>query len=467
MKSNHYFKNWSKPAGWFVLMIAFCFTATVSYTQVAINADNSAPHASAMLDVKSTTSGALLPRMTSAQRTAIASPAAGLVVYQTNGTIGYYYFDGTAWQVVARAADNHWTKVGNDIYYIGGKVSVGTSTAENHGLFVQNYVSGKAAVRGTNQSGTFIFADGMLGVLEPALLGIPTTIFNAGVVGIKPAQGFDGAAILGWNNDINATNYAGYFVSDGAASGTNYGLYSESVNATGTNYAGFFKGRMYVDGHATGSDATGNVIEARVNHTTFSDTRAVYGRSVPQNGWGYGVYGEGGYRGVFGWGNGGDYTGTTIGVNGNASGTAGTRIGIYGSASGGTTNWAGYFVGSAYVSSNLRIGTTTQATGYALSVNGKIIATEVRVEAFASWPDYVFAEDYKLMSLEELEQSINENQHLPGIPSAQEVSENGFDLGEMQRRLLEKVEELTLYTIQQEKMIKELQQEINALKTAE
>ncbi|MFU8844490.1 MAG: hypothetical protein ACNA7V_11860 [Bacteroidales bacterium] len=465
MKSKFYLTSMSRTGNWFALLVAALFTATLSNAQVAINADNSAPHASAMLEVKATGLGLLAPRMTFAQRP--VSPATGLIIYQTNNDPGYYYYDGAEWQKVGRAVDSHWTKVGNDIYYHTGNVSVGVTDPENHGMYVQNYVSGKAAVRGTDQVSTTIFADGMLGVLEPYLLGIPTTVYNAGVVGIKPAVGFNGAAVLGWNNDVNSENYAGYFVTNGASSGTNYGLYAESVNATVTNYAGFFKGRMYVDGHATGSDATGNVIQAQVNHTLFSDTRAVYGRSIPQNGYGYGVYGEGGWRGVHGWANSGDYSGTSYGVSGSATGSAGTRIGIYGTASGGTTNWAGYFVGSAYISSNLRIGTTTQATGYALSVNGKIIATEVRVEAFSNWPDYVFAEDYKLMSLEELEQSINENQHLPGIPSAQEVSETGFDLGDMQRRLLEKVEELTLYTIQQEKMIKELQQEIKSMKIAE
>jgi len=465
MKSKFFLTSMSRTGNWFALLVAALFTATLSNAQVAINADNSAPHASAMLEVKATGLGLLAPRMTFAQRP--VSPATGLIIYQTNNDPGYYYYDGAEWQKVGRAVDSHWTKVGNDIYYHTGNVSVGVTDPENHGMYVQNYVSGKAAVRGTDQVSTTIFADGMLGVLEPNLLGIPTTVYNAGVVGIKPAVGFNGAAVLGWNNDVNSENYAGYFVTNGASSGTNYGLYAESVNATVTNYAGFFKGRMYVDGHATGSDATGNVIQAQVNHTLSSDTRAVYGRSIPQNGYGYGVYGEGGWRGVHGWANSGDYSGTSYGVSGSATGSAGTRIGIYGTASGGTTNWAGYFVGSAYISSNLRIGTTTQATGYALSVNGKIIATEVRVEAFSNWPDYVFAEDYKLMSLEELEQSINENQHLPGIPSAQEVSETGFDLGDMQRRLLEKVEELTLYTIQQEKMIKELQQEIKSMKIAE
>ncbi|MDP1622770.1 MAG: tail fiber protein [Bacteroidales bacterium] len=66
--------------------------------QVAINTDGSSPVASAMLDVKSTTKGILVPRMTSAERGLIASPATGLLVYQTNAPAGYYYFNGTAWK---------------------------------------------------------------------------------------------------------------------------------------------------------------------------------------------------------------------------------------------------------------------------------------------------------------------------------------------------------------------------------
>jgi hypothetical protein len=87
------------------------------------------------------------------------------------------------------------------------------------------------------------------------------------------------------------------------------------------------------------------------------------------------------------------------------------------------------------------------ATGYDLSVHGKIIAEEVKVQLYASWPDYVFAKDYKLLPLDELEQSINKNKHLPNIPSAAEVEKDGISLGDMNKRLMEKVEELTLYII--------------------
>jgi hypothetical protein len=87
----------------------------------------------------------------------------------------------------------------------------------------------------------------------------------------------------------------------------------------------------------------------------------------------------------------------------------------------------------------------------------------VLVQLDANWPDYVFTEDYDLMSLKELERSIEENNHLPGLPSATVVHENGFELADMQRRLVEKVEELTLYTIEQGKQIEDLQQKISQL----
>jgi len=87
------------------------------------------------------------------------------------------------------------------------------------------------------------------------------------------------------------------------------------------------------------------------------------------------------------------------------------------------------------------------ATGYQVSVAGKIIAEEVKVQLRASWPDYVFGSNYKLMPLEQLEQSINANKHLPNIPAAADVEKNGIMLGDMNKKLMEKVEELTLYII--------------------
>ncbi len=285
---------------------------------------------------------------------------------------------------------------------------------------------------------------------------MPVYTYNVGVLGIKPNQGANGAGVYGWNMDAgNSDNYGGIFIADGGASGNNYGAYASAMHAT-SNFAGKFVGRVEVDGHPSSTEApdfTSTVFKATVHHTLLNDTRAVEGISVPADGYGIGVQGTGGWMGMYGSATSGAYTGWSYGVYANASGTAGTHIGIYASAYGGTNDWAAYFDGDAYISSDLRIATTTQATGYALSVNGKVACTEVLVDDIASWPDYVFADGYELMSLGELEQSIEKNKHLPGLPSAAEVEEHGIMLGDMQKKLLEKVEELTLYTIAQGKMI--------------
>ncbi len=369
-----------------------------------------------------------------------------------------------------------------NVFYVdvNGKVAMRHNAPDGHGLNVINYTSGKAAVIGLDQSSS-LWAAGMLGVLEPSLLGVPIAVTNAGVLGIKPNAGANGAAIYGWNNDANPTNYGGLFFADGPAtqSGfTNYGVYSQAKFAN-LNIAGKFIGRVEVDGHANSTDAPdylSPVLVARVNHTVGNDTRAIQGISQPAVNFGIGVEGLGNWIGVRGAGT--DDATTCYGVYGTSSGSAGTkygvlgtasgagtgsRIGVYGSASGGDNSWAGYFSGDCYVSSDLRIATLTQATGYALSVNGKVACEEVLVEDLASWPDYVFAEDYNLMSLEELEKSIQKNKHLPGLPSAAEVEENGLMLGDMQKRIMEKVEELTLYTIEQGKMISELQEQMKKL----
>lgn len=108
---------------------------------------------------------------------------------------------------------------------------------------------------------------------------------------------------------------------------------------------------------------------------------------------------------------------------------------------------------------------SSNPNGYLLAVNGLIGAKEVRVEnTSTTWPDYVFASDYPLLTLNELEKYIKQNKHLPGIPSASNIEEEGgFKLGEMNVTLLEKIEELTLYLIETNKQNEALQKEINEL----
>jgi hypothetical protein len=104
---------------------------------------------------------------------------------------------------------------------------------------------------------------------------------------------------------------------------------------------------------------------------------------------------------------------------------------------------------------NVGIG-TADPKGYKLAVAGNMIAESVKVQFQGSWSDFVFAKDYKLPTLRETEKHIKEKGCLPGIPSAVEVKANGIDLGDMNGKLLQKIEELTLYIIDQQKNIKEL-----------
>lgn len=99
---------------------------------------------------------------------------------------------------------------------------------------------------------------------------------------------------------------------------------------------------------------------------------------------------------------------------------------------------------------NMGIGTTTPNAK--LAVNGKIRAQEIKVET-ANWPDYVFEEGYQVGTLEELERYIKANKHLPEMPSAKEAEANGVELGEMNKLLLKKVEELTLHLIEKDKQL--------------
>ncbi len=124
--------------------------------------------------------------------------------------------------------------------------------------------------------------------------------------------------------------------------------------------------------------------------------------------------------------------------------------------------------GYNYISYNanlgdVRIGVPSDTT-LDLFVSGKIYTTEVYVRAAIPAPDYVFEEDYKLIKLDELENYLEENKHLPGIPSGKEMETNGLSLSEMNLLLLKKVEELTLYVINQQKEINLLKSDLNNTK---
>jgi trimeric autotransporter adhesin len=104
-----------------------------------------------------------------------------------------------------------------------------------------------------------------------------------------------------------------------------------------------------------------------------------------------------------------------------------------------------------------------------LMVHGTILTSKVKVAAFGSanwsWADYVFAKDYKLKSLPEVEAYIKANKHLEGMPTSEEVKKDGIDIAPVTAKLLEKIEELTLYMIEMKKENEALKKDVKFLKT--
>ncbi|WP_421811668.1 fibronectin type III domain-containing protein [Flagellimonas sp.] len=141
---------------------------------------------------------------------------------------------------------------------------------------------------------------------------------------------------------------------------------------------------------------------------------------------------------------------------------AGTGITDYTSenANNATADWTAR---DLFADRNMGIG-TTNTQGYRLAVAGNVIAEGVKVELQGNWPDFVFEKDYDLPRLKEVKAFIAAYGHLPNIPSAQKVREEGIDLGDMNAKLLQKIEELTLYMLQQQEQIETLKVELEKLK---
>jgi hypothetical protein len=152
------------------------------------------------------------------------------------------------------------------------------------------------------------------------------------------------------------------------------------------------------------------------------------------------------------------------GVINQATTTSGNRIvdmnnsNIWFNTANSTTN------GKIYLGSSSVYPNTTG--NYKLFVEGGIMTEKVKValRSSANWADYVFANDYKLMPLKEVEKFVIANKHLPGIDSAEHLAKNGIDVAEMQSKQMEKIEELTLYIIDQNKTLEKQNKEIEELK---
>ncbi len=126
--------------------------------------------------------------------------------------------------------------------------------------------------------------------------------------------------------------------------------------------------------------------------------------------------------------------------------------------------WDSHSLGNSYVDGYLRIGNgVSLPSGYKLYVQTGILTEKIKVALSTdavNWSDFVFADNYKLRPLNEVESFVKKNKHLPEIPSAKEVYANGLDLAQMDAKLLQKIEELTLYVIEQQKEIEQLKKKV-------
>lgn len=421
-------------------LIIFLTNIAANAQSVAITNDASQPDPSAMLDIKSTNRGLLVPRMTLAQRNLIANPATGLMIYQTDVSAGYYYHNGMGWIALASGgALNYWSVNGSNIFNNnGGNVGIGTN---NPGTALH--------VKRDNEA---MRVEGVLPFIS---------FYNSSGV-------YRGFVWQGPDDDMSI----------GTSAGNTQSAFRVYNNAQ-VNFAVNYDGRTDIGGTAPalrfnfGATLSGDLkvnnldFEIAAHKTTLNGTA---GNLILQK--------PGAELSDFKAGNVGIGIGAPafkLQVEANGFGiiqsSAGTKAGFYVAAGGGwvatqtydplyfcTGLLNGNNVAQMMIATNGNVGIGTLNPTYKLSVNGNVRSKEVVVES--GWADYVFENTYKLKSLQEVESFILQHKHLPNIPSAKEIEANGLHLGEVQKKMMEKIEELTLYII-------ELKKEIDLIKAKE
>lgn len=386
------------------------------------------PDQSAILDIQSTTKGFLTPRLTLDQRNLIPAPATGLLVYQTDFLSGFYYYDGKGWNPLTEneaksvaGTDGDWTIIGNS----------GTNPSSN---FIGTTDNQSLAFRVNNSAAGLIGNDGR------TFLGLSAGLSSTGTYNV--GIGFQALRAATGANNVGIGINALVFTTTGAGN-TGIGANALLSNIGGGNNMALGNNSLY-------SNVSGNfnigVGDGALYNSTGSNNVAVgqlAGSATT------------GSSGIF------------VGHNAGSNESDGNKLYI---ANTGTSTPLVY---GDFVTKYLAVGEVAVADraaaasgGYRLLVKGGMMTEKIKVAltGSADWADYVFEDDYKMMTLEEVEDFVKANKHLPNVPSTTEVLANGLDVAKTDAKLLEKIEELTLYMIEMNKEIKQLQVENTQLK---
>jgi hypothetical protein len=320
-------------------LIYFFLVATNSFAQVAINSTGTAPAISSMLDITSSSSGLLIPRMTDAQRISIISPATSLIVYQTNGATGYYYYDGSAWvRLSAAPANTEWWIRPATMPYIqpisNSSVRV-YDAGQTYGIFYDG---------NTNQYGAW---------LQTSSATSPT----AAVAGFSNVSGNQTFGYLGYNGNyadgglsIDGSGVYGVVDDPNRAAGffrtTGLSTVAATIGYSNVWIPGYFKGRHLDPAYAGRPGVYGemtttvDVADYQIGVQGFSTYTGSNNSGYTVGGLFSGVGGTQDAIGVFGEASSTSSTNKNSGLYGSSTGAAGSvNIGVEGIASGGTYNF--------------------------------------------------------------------------------------------------------------------------------
>lgn len=437
---------------------------------VAIGSDGQSVSPSAALDVKSTTQGVLLPRLTSAQRTAIGNPANGLLVFDTD-TQTFWFRQNGAWvnlvgggggagvgwqQSGANISNTNSGNVGVGTGSPGAKLAVhaegGSTTADFYNATTGPNVShihyggkGDWFIRSGASDGNVNIQDGTTGNVG---IGTNTPSAKLHVEGgtvlggpLLSSNGASGGAVRVFNssgslstlqldgNQIQVVNRGFTFPPSATPSalrlnplGGSVGIGTSNPQAT-LNVSTTGENAVRIDG------ANPYVLFRHVN-----DPGTEYGFIRT---WTINPFNPAGYHGL------------ELGVPPASSGQSAKHLMF-------STNYNLRMV----VLDNGNVGIGINNPAQKLAVNGTIRARELIVET-SGWPDYVFGRNFRLKPLSEVEQFIQTHHHLPDIEPASTMEQNGVAVADVTRRMMQKIEELTLYVIRQDKQIRALQTEVH------